>query len=63
MATAVPVGAPVPPITLGEDPATITDRILATTVEVDDALLARLRGVCAEVSTDDAERAEAGRDW
>ncbi|HEY8057443.1 MAG TPA: FAD-binding oxidoreductase [Acidimicrobiales bacterium] len=63
MATAVPVGAPVAPITLGEDPAATTDRILATTVEVDDALLARLRGVCAEVSTDDAERAEAGRDW
>ena len=63
MATAVPVGAPVPPITLGEDPAATTDRIRATTVEVDDALLARLRGVCAEVGTDDAERAEAGRDW
>ncbi|HET9556168.1 MAG TPA: FAD-binding oxidoreductase, partial [Actinomycetota bacterium] len=59
----MPVGAPVPPITLGEDPAATTDRIVATTVEVDDALLARLRGVCAEVSTDDAERAEAGRDW
>ncbi|HEY8058169.1 MAG TPA: FAD-binding protein, partial [Acidimicrobiales bacterium] len=63
MATAVPVGAPVAPITLGEDPAVTTDRIVAPSVEVDDALLARLRGVCAEVSTDDAERAEAGRDW
>ena len=63
MATAVPVGAPVAPITLGEDPAATTDRIVASSVEVDDALLARLRGVCAEVSTDDAERAEAGRDW
>ena len=63
MATAVPEGAPVPPITLGEDPGATTDRIVATTVEVDDALLNRLRGVCTEVSTDAAERAEAGRDW
>jgi len=63
MATAVPAGQPIAPISLGVDPATTTDRITATTVEVDDALLARLRGVCAEVSTDDAERAEAGRDW
>jgi alkyldihydroxyacetonephosphate synthase len=63
MATAVPPGAPVPPITLGEAPAATTDRIVSTAVEVDDATLARLGDVCASVTTDDAERAEAGRDW
>ncbi len=63
MTTAVAPGQPTAPITLGDDPAATTDRIAATAVEVDDALLARLRGVCAEVSIDDAERAEAGRDW
>src|SRR5207244_9283774 len=30
---------------------------------VGDAVLWRLRGVCASVSTDPAELAEAGRDW
>ena len=63
MTTAVPPGQPTPPITLGDDPAATTDRILAAAVAVDGALLTRLRGVCTEVSTDDAERAEAGRDW
>ena len=63
MTTAVPPGQPTAPITLGDDPAATTDRLLATAVAVDDALLTRLRSVCAEVSTDDAERAEAGRDW
>ncbi len=63
MATPVPAGRPVPPITLGPDPAGSGDHIEATAVEVDDALLARIGDVCAEVTTDDAERAEAGRDW
>lgn len=56
-------GTPVPPITLGEDPATTTDRLAGPAVTVDDAFLARLGGACAEVSTADADRAEAGRDW
>ncbi len=30
---------------------------------VDDAFLTRLGGVCAEVSVDEGERTEAGRDW
>ena len=63
MATAVPAGRPVAPISLGDDPAATADRLVVTAVEVDDAVLDRLRDVCAEVSTDDAERAEAGRDW
>jgi alkyldihydroxyacetonephosphate synthase len=56
-------GAPVAPIALAGDPGSATDRLVATAVEVDDAVLARLGAVCAEVSTDDALRAEAGRDW
>lgn len=56
-------GSPVAPIDLGDDPAATTDRLVATEVEVDDALLERLRGVCAAVDTDDVARAEAGRDW
>ncbi len=63
MPTPVAPGAPVPPISLGDDPASTTDRLVATEVEVDDATLARLRDVCAVVTTDAAERAEAGRDW
>ncbi len=63
MATAVPPGQPVAPIALGDDLAATTDRLGSATVEVDGALLARLREVCAEVSIDEAERAEAGRDW
>lgn len=56
-------GTPVPPIGLGADPAATTDRLAARAIEVDDALLARLAGACGQVSTDDAQRAEAGRDW
>ncbi|HYF47234.1 MAG TPA: FAD-binding protein, partial [Acidimicrobiales bacterium] len=63
MSTEVPPGAPTPPITLGEQPSATTDRLVAPEVEVDDATLDRLRDVCAVVTTDDAERAEAGRDW
>ncbi len=55
-------GAPTPPIALA-DPAATTDHLVATSVEVDDDVLRRLGDVCAAVSTDDALRAEAGRDW
>jgi alkyldihydroxyacetonephosphate synthase len=58
-----PPGAPTPPIALNADAAAIRDHLVATTVDVDDDLLARLAGVCAEVSTDDGLRAESGRDW
>ncbi len=34
-----------------------------TRVEVDDATLGRLRDVCPQVSLDDGDRVEAGRDW
>jgi alkyldihydroxyacetonephosphate synthase len=41
----------------------VTERLGGPRVAVDDALLARLRGACAEVTVDDAARMEAGRDW
>jgi len=63
MATEVPPGAPTPPISLGDEPGATTDRLVVPAVEVDDRTLGRLRDVCAVVTTDDAERAEAGRDW
>ena len=63
MPTDVPAGAPTPPIELHGGPAGTTDRLVATAVEVDNATVARLADVCATVTTDDAERAEAGRDW
>jgi alkyldihydroxyacetonephosphate synthase len=55
-------GAPTPPIALDGGPAAATARIDAA-VEVPEALVARLRDVCAEVSTDPATTAEASRDW
>ncbi|MGD0380007.1 MAG: FAD-binding oxidoreductase [Acidimicrobiales bacterium] len=52
------------PVTPIDAPASeVTDRILGPRVPVDDALVDRLRSVCAEVTLDDAARAEAGRDW
>ncbi|HVA04013.1 MAG TPA: FAD-binding oxidoreductase [Acidimicrobiales bacterium] len=56
-------GTPTPVTPIDAPAAEITDRITGPRVRVDDALEARLRDVCAEVSVDDGERAEAGRDW
>ena len=53
-------GAPTPPIALPDGP--VTPRFAAT-VDVSDDVLKRLGNACAEVVTDDAARAEAGRDW
>ena len=44
MTTAVPPGQPTAPITLGDDPAATTDRILAAAVAVDGALLTEVAG-------------------
>jgi alkyldihydroxyacetonephosphate synthase len=52
---------PVTPLDVG--PGGITDRLGGTRVAVDAALRRRLDEVCAEVTDDDSERAEAGRDW
>jgi alkyldihydroxyacetonephosphate synthase len=54
--------APVPPIAL-PDPSSSSARLRIRPVEVDEATLARLDGVCATVSTDLAERSEGSRDW
>jgi alkyldihydroxyacetonephosphate synthase len=56
-------GAPTPPIAFAGDPTGVRNHIGARLVEVDDDLLTRLRGVCDDVTTDSASRAEAGRDW
>ena len=56
-------GAPTPPIELAGGPAAATARLDAERVEVDDGLLARLGGACAEVTTDASVVAEASRDW
>lgn len=44
-------------------PAEVTERLGGRRVEVPADLARRLADACAEVSTTDADRAEAGRDW
>jgi alkyldihydroxyacetonephosphate synthase len=52
------------PVTPVDAPASdVTERLGGPRVAVDDALLERLRGVCADVTVDDDARMEAGRDW
>jgi alkyldihydroxyacetonephosphate synthase len=55
-------GAPTPPIAFGGAGA-VSVRLTAAATPVDDALLARLRGVCADVTTDATVLDEASRDW
>jgi alkyldihydroxyacetonephosphate synthase len=55
-------GAPTPPIALAGDPAAATSRLGAARIEVPDALLARLEGICPTV-TEGPAVAEASRDW
>jgi alkyldihydroxyacetonephosphate synthase len=56
-------GTPTPVTPIDAPAAEVTDRIHGPLVPVDDNLLERLRAVCADVTLDDAARAEAGRDW
>jgi alkyldihydroxyacetonephosphate synthase len=56
-------GAPTPVTAVDAPAADVTERLGGPRVGIDDAVLGRLRGVCAEVSVDDDERMEAGRDW
>jgi alkyldihydroxyacetonephosphate synthase len=56
-------GSPTPPIALAGDAASVTAHLDTRFVDVDDALLERLRGVCASVTTDPATLSEASRDW
>jgi alkyldihydroxyacetonephosphate synthase len=52
------------PVTPVDAPASeVTERLGGPRVGVDEALLERLRGACAEVAVDDGARTEAGRDW
>jgi len=55
-------GAPTPPLELAGDPGDVASRLGAEVV-VDDAVVARLGGVCAAVDTTPAALVEAGRDW
>ncbi|MGA2519872.1 MAG: FAD-binding oxidoreductase [Acidimicrobiales bacterium] len=55
------VPTPVTPVDAA--PHDVTERLVGPRVPVDDALVTRLRSVCAEVSEDDTVRNEAGRDW
>ena len=52
------------PVTAVDAPASdVTERFAGPRVPVDESLLGRLRGVCAEVTVDDGARMEAARDW
>jgi alkyldihydroxyacetonephosphate synthase len=55
--------APTPATPIDGDPADVTDRFAGPRVTVPDEVLARISANGAAVSTGDAERAEAGRDW
>ena len=56
-------GQPTPPIALGAPASEVGAHVTATSVEVDDALLTRLRSACADVTVEAAEVTEASRDW
>ncbi|NLA35293.1 MAG: FAD-binding oxidoreductase, partial [Actinobacteria bacterium] len=54
-------GVPTPPIALAGE--RITPRTAAARVSLDESQLATLRTLCAEIVTDAATLADAGRDW
>jgi hypothetical protein len=54
------VTVPTPVTPVDAEPDSVTDRLEGPRVPVDDALLARLRDCCAEVSTGDEDLTEAG---
>src|SRR4051794_20128663 len=56
-------GKPTAPIELAGGAAVATSRLAATRVDVPDALVERLRGVCSNVTTEAGVLAEASRDW
>ncbi|MGQ0802604.1 MAG: FAD-binding oxidoreductase [Actinomycetota bacterium] len=56
-------GAPTPPIQFSGPAERVGARLKASRVEVDDAVLARLRDACSSVTVDAGELAEASRDW
>ncbi|HEY8215848.1 MAG TPA: FAD-binding oxidoreductase [Acidimicrobiia bacterium] len=56
-------GAPTPPIAFGGAAATARPHLDVGSVDVDDAFVARLEGVCSSVTRDTAAIGEASRDW
>ncbi|HVB94405.1 MAG TPA: FAD-binding oxidoreductase [Acidimicrobiales bacterium] len=54
---------PTPVTPIDAEPDAVTDRIGGAKVRIDPGLRNRLMDVCDEVTDDDGERAEAGRDW
>jgi alkyldihydroxyacetonephosphate synthase len=54
---------PTPVTAIDAEPRAVRDRLSGTVVDVPDGLLRRLAESGAELLTDDASRAEAGRDW
>ena len=54
---------PTPVTPIDASPDQIVDHLATRRVDVGDDLIARLSDVCATVTTDAAQRAEAGRDW
>ena len=56
-------GAPTPPISFSGPADTVASRLGAARVDVDDAVLARLREACSSVTVEAGELAEASRDW
>jgi alkyldihydroxyacetonephosphate synthase len=57
------VTSPTPVTPIDSGPRGVTDHLGGSRVAVSDQLLRRLGDACDRVSTDDGERAEAGRDW
>jgi alkyldihydroxyacetonephosphate synthase len=56
-------GAPTPPIALAGGAGAASPRLDVERIAVPDAVLARLRDACPDVTIDGAELAEASRDW
>jgi alkyldihydroxyacetonephosphate synthase len=56
-------GQPTPPIAFGGDASTVRSHLDTAAVPVDDAVVARLRSACADVTADDRIVADASRDW
>ncbi|HEY7916280.1 MAG TPA: FAD-binding oxidoreductase [Acidimicrobiales bacterium] len=54
---------PTPVTSIDAGPDGIVDHLGGERVAIDETLQRRLAEVCAEVSVDDLDRAEAGRDW
>ncbi len=56
-------GAPTPPIAIAGGAGAARPRLNANRIDVPEDVVERLRGACAEVTTDRAVLADASRDW